>query len=272
LGALELNGVEYHYPESAPALSGVSFIIRPGEKVALVGPNGAGKSTLLHILSGLLLPSAGEVEVGGIRLSKKNAAQVRGQVGFLFQDPDDQIFMPSVWEDVAFGPINMRLQEDEVRRRVAKAMVDCGISGFSERVPHRLSLGEKKRVAMAGLLAMDPGILLLDEPTANLDPQGRRDLVNVLRSCPQTLVLATHDLGVAFELAQRVIVLKRAVIFDGTFRELVMRDNILREASLELPSFARLMERWRRETGSALDPPLTVEEALRQLLGMQGGR
>jgi cobalt/nickel transport system ATP-binding protein len=269
--ALSLKGVDYRYPESPPALRDVNLRIAPGEKVSLVGPNGAGKSTLLHLMAGLFLPSAGSVEVGGVRLSKKEAPQVRRQVGFLFQDPDDQIFMPSVFEDVAFGPINMKLGEEEVKRRVAKAMADCGISDFSDRVPHRLSLGEKKRVAMAGLLAMSPDILLLDEPTANLDPLGRRDLVRVLQACPQTLLLATHDLTVAFELTQRVIVLKKTVIFDGTFRELVQREDILREANLELPSFSMLMTRWKQETGRSFDPPLTVEEAL-QVLRQHAGR
>jgi cobalt/nickel transport system ATP-binding protein len=270
--SLTLKGVGYSYPESPPALKDVNLSIAPGEKVALVGPNGAGKSTLLHLMSGLFLPGGGEVIVNGIKLTKKDAPQVRRQVGFLFQDPDDQIFMPSVWEDVAFGPINMRLPEEEVRARVAKAMADCGISEFGDRVPHRLSLGEKKRVAMAGILAMDPGILLLDEPTANLDPQGRRDLVRVLQACQQTLVLATHDLTTAFELTQRVIVLKKTVIFDGTFRELLQREDVLREASLELPSFARLMQAWKKETGREFEAPLTVEEALQVLLKQGNGR
>jgi cobalt/nickel transport system ATP-binding protein len=270
LDALTLKEVGFSYPESAPALQGINITISPGEKVALVGPNGAGKSTLLHLMSGLFLPRTGEVLVNGTRLTKKDAVQVRRQVGFLFQDPDDQIFMPSVWEDVAFGPINMRLPEDQVKTRVAKAMADCGISDYGDRIPHRLSLGEKKRVAMAGLLAMDPGILLLDEPTANLDPVGRRDLIRVLTGCPQTLVLATHDLTTAFELTQRVIVLKRSVIFDGSFRELVQREDILREANLELPSFARLMEAWKRGSGNAFEPTLTVEEALQVLLQHTG--
>jgi cobalt/nickel transport system ATP-binding protein len=270
LDALRLRGVSFSYPESPPALQNIDLAITSGEKVALVGPNGAGKSTLLHLMSGLSLPRSGEIVVNGITLSKKDAPQVRRQVGFLFQDPDDQIFMPSVWEDVAFGPINMKLPEEEVRTRVAKAMADCGISEFGDRVPHRLSLGEKKRVAMAGLLAMDPGILLLDEPTANLDPQGRRDLVRVLQACKQTLVLATHDLTTAFELTQRVIVLKKTVIFDGTFRELLRREDVLREASLELPSFARLMQAWKKETGREFEAPLTVEEALQVLLKQTG--
>jgi len=231
-----------------------------------VGPNGAGKSTLLHLMAGLAYPTKGKVVVDGIELSKKTAVEVRRKVGFLFQDPDDQIFMPTVWEDVAFGPINMGMEEGEVRDRVASAMNLAGIAEFGDRVPHRLSIGEKKRVAIAGLLAMAPPTLLLDEPTANLDPQGRRDLVNILRSLPQGYLLATHDLDVAFELTQRVIVLKKKVIFDGDFRELVQNKEVLREANLELPSFARLMMMYREGTGGGFSPPLTVEEAYQELM------
>jgi cobalt/nickel transport system ATP-binding protein len=217
-------------------------------------------------MAGLYFPNKGKVEVQGTPLTKKDARLVRQKVGFLFQDPDDQIFMPSVWEDVAFGPINMGLDEAEVRDRVDKAMVLAGIPDFKDRVPHRLSIGEKKRVAIAGLLAMSPPMLLLDEPTANLDPQGRRDLVNILESLDQGFVLATHDLSVAFELTDRVIVLKKKVIFDGDFRALVDDQAVLKEANLELPSFSRLMTKWREATKRNFPPPLTVEEALEELL------
>ncbi|QLH74296.1 MAG: ABC transporter ATP-binding protein [Methanomassiliicoccales archaeon] len=266
MDAVRLQNVWYRYPESPYALEDISFTLREGERVALVGPNGAGKSTLLHLMAGLYLPSKGTVEIGGTKLTKHDAVKARRKVGFLFQDPDDQIFMPTVWEDVAFGPINMGLAEEEVKDRVARAMEQAGISGFSDRVPHRLSIGEKKRVAIAGVLAMSPPILLLDEPTANLDPQGRRDLVNILHSIPQGFVLATHDLGVAFELTERVVVLKKKVIYDGDFRGLVENDEVLREANLELPSFSRLMMRWRDATKKNFRPPMTVEESLELLL------
>ncbi len=182
MDVMKLENVWYRYPERPYALEDISLAIANGERVSLVGPNGAGKSTLLHLMAGLYFPNKGKVEVQGTPLTKKDARLVRQKVGFLFQDPDDQIFMPSVWEDVAFGPINMGLEEAEVRDRVDKAMVLAGIPDFKDRVPHRLSIGEKKRVAIAGLLAMSPPMLLLDEPTANLDPQGRRDLVNILES------------------------------------------------------------------------------------------
>jgi cobalt/nickel transport system ATP-binding protein len=266
MDVMKLQNVSYRYPESPFALEDISLAIAKGERVSLVGPNGAGKSTLLHLMAGLYYPTKGKLEVEGTLLTKKDARSVRQKVGFLFQDPDDQIFMPTVWEDVAFGPINMGMTEADVKDRVEKAMVLAGIPDFKDRVPHRLSIGEKKRVAIAGLLAMSPPMLLLDEPTANLDPQGRRDLVNILESLEQGFVLATHDLSVAFELTDRVIVLKKKVIFDGNFRALVDDQAVLKEANLELPSFSRLMTKWRDATKRSFAPPLTVDEALEELL------
>ncbi|MDD1770767.1 MAG: energy-coupling factor ABC transporter ATP-binding protein [Methanomassiliicoccales archaeon] len=254
------------------ALKDVSFEIRAGERVALVGPNGAGKSTLLHILAALSLPSSGDCEIGGTRLDKRTAPAARRHVGLLFQDPDDQIFMPTVREDIAFGPSNYGLGEEETRHRVDEAMRATSVQDHADRVPHHLSIGEKKRVAIAGLLAMSPEILLLDEPTANLDPQGRRELMNVLRASEATMIIATHDLGVAFELADRVIVLKGGVLFDGDLRPLMRRRDIIAEARLELPSFAKLMESWSERTGANVPPPLTVEEALEVLAPRQSDR
>lgn len=259
---MKLENVMYRYPEADIAIENIDLVIEKGERVALVGPNGAGKSTLLHIMAGLFVPSSGRAWINEVELTKRSASAARKGVGLLFQDPDDQIFMPTVYEDVTFGPINMGLKEDEVDQRARKAMDLAGVGGYGDRVPHRLSTGEKKRVAIAGLLAMSPPTLLLDEPTANLDPQGRRDLVKVLDSLDQTIVLATHDLSVAFELTDRVIVLKRNKIFDGDFRKLIHDQNVLKEASLELPSFSRLMSKWGEKTGTGFEPPLTVDEAL----------
>jgi len=262
---LKLVDVYYTYDDGRNALEDLSFSIRRGERVALVGPNGAGKSTLLYILAGLFIPTKGTAEIMGVRLTKKDAALARKNVGLLFQDPDDQIFMPTVSEDVAFGPINMGFDESEVNRRVDEALRMTGMGAYRERVPHHLSLGEKKRVAMAGLLAMSPGVLLLDEPTANLDPQGRRDLINVLQERKETIVIATHDLSVAFHLTDRVIVLKTKLQYDGTYSGLVQNEEVLQDARLELPSFSRLMQMWARETGKEFPPPLTVNEALNVL-------
>jgi len=254
--------VSYAYPDGIRALEEVDLAIGSGERVALVGPNGAGKSTLLHILAGLYLPTSGKVEIMGKELTKKSAEEVRRPVGFLFQDPDDQIFMPRVWDDVAFGPINMKLDPAEVRVRVEEALGLAGIDAYADRVPHHLSFGEKKRVAIAGVLAMKPKILLLDEPTANLDPQGRRDLVKILDSLNNTILLATHDLSVAFELTDRVIVLKKSIVFDGDFSSLIEDRSVLSQANLDLPSLPRLMAAWRERKGRSFSLPLTVDDAL----------
>ena len=196
-------------------------------------------------MAGLFIPGGGNAFIGGVELTKRSAQEARKNVGLLFQDPDDQIFMPTVFEDVTFGPLNMGLPANEIEERAKKAMRQAGGGGIrGPGVPHRLSTGEKKRVAIAGLLAMSPPTLLLDEPTANLDPQGKRDLVNVLDSLDQTIVLATHDLSVAFELTDRVIVLKKKLLFDGDFRTLIRDKKMLADARLELPSFSRLMEAW----------------------------
>jgi cobalt/nickel transport system ATP-binding protein len=265
LDAIKLTGVSYVYADGIKALDNVNLTIKEGERVALVGPNGAGKSTLLHIIDALYLPTSGEVEIMGTVVNKKTAREAIKRMGLLFQDPDDQIFMPRVWDDVAFGPINMGLPEEEVRKRVEEGMALAGVSSLHERVPHHLSFGEKKRVAFAGLLAMRPDILLLDEPTANLDPQGRRDLMTVLDSQGKTMVIATHDLSSAFELADRVVVLKRSKLYDGGFRQLISSPSILTEANLELPAMVRLMLEWRVRTSAGYDIPLTVNEALQVL-------
>jgi cobalt/nickel transport system ATP-binding protein len=266
MDSIRLRGVGYHYEDGTRALENVNLSIEPGERLSLVGPNGAGKSTLLHVLDSLFLPSEGELEVAGIRVTKKTAPQATLKAGLLFQDPDDQIFMPRVWDDVAFGPMNMGLGEEEIRQRVERSLALAGVSAYADRVPHHLSFGEKKRVAIAGLLAMGPEIYLLDEPTANLDPVGRRALVNVLQSLDKSLVLATHDLSVAFELTKRVVVLKRTVLYDGDFRGLMARPDILAEANLELPSLIRLLEAWGQRTGRRFLMPLTVEEAIELLV------
>lgn len=248
------------------ALHDVTLSVSSGERVALVGPNGAGKSTLLHIMSSLYSPTSGTVRIDGEEVTKRTLEKTRFKVGFLFQDPDDQVFMPRVVDDVSFGPVNMKLAPEEIALRTREAIEAAGIAGYEDRAPHHLSFGEKKRVAIAGILAMRSPILLLDEPTANLDPQGRRDLVNVLMPLrDKTMVIATHDLSVALELTDRVIVLKRTVLYDGTFRGLVERPDILTEARLELPSVPRLMERWMERSGRTGPLPLTIDEALTML-------
>lgn len=232
---IDVKDLHFSYPDGQPALRGVDMFISPGEKVALVGPNGAGKSTLLLHLNGLLR-GKGDVLVCGQQVSDENLGAVRAQVGLVFQDPDDQLFSPTVFDDVSFGPLYMGLAEEEVERRVAFSLGAVGMQGAERRVPHHLSGGEKKRVAIATVLAMDPEILVLDEPTAGLDPRTRRGLINLLRELPQTMLVSTHDMGlVAESFARTVVIDEGRVVADGQTNE-ILADNALLEAhGLEAP-------------------------------------
>jgi cobalt/nickel transport system ATP-binding protein len=234
--ALELNEIGYSYPDGRVALSGINLNIAAGERLIIVGPNGAGKSTLLMTLNGLFKPS-GSLTVAGLPLHKKNLPEIRRLVGLVFQDPDDQLFMPTVFEDVAFGPINMGLNEHEVVHAVEYALALVGMQDFAERLSHHLSFGEKKLVSMASVLAMDPKILVMDEPTANLDPRAKRHLVAILKELPQTLVVSTHDMNVAYELADRVaVVYKSRLVALGPAGEILTDEPSLLEYGLELPT------------------------------------
>ncbi|MYE46004.1 MAG: ABC transporter ATP-binding protein [Chloroflexi bacterium] len=203
---LALRGVRYVYPDGTPGLEGVDLEIAAGERVALLGPNGAGKSTLLLQLNGLLR-GEGEIEVRGRRLGDSSLAAIRAQVGLLFSNPDDQLFSPTVLDDVAYGPLHQGLDGDEVLLRARAALAQVGMSGYESRTPHRLSLGEKKRIAIATVLSMRPAILALDEPAIALAPAARLGLIELLRRLPQTQLIATHDLGLARELTTRAVVL-----------------------------------------------------------------
>lgn len=228
--------MSYEYGDGQKALEDVSFAVGEGERVAILGPNGAGKSTLLTVLAGLIRATGGHAIVNGIHLdSKRKPGYVQG-VGILFQDPDDQIFMPTVEEDVAFGPINLGLEREIVELRVEKALHLTGLEDFRERVPHHLSFGEKKRVALAGVLAMEPDVLLLDEPTANLDPKGRRELIEFLHRLKCTILVATHDLLSAVEMTDRTIVLDGSVIWKGGYPELFGNETVMKRSCLEIPT------------------------------------
>lgn len=214
--------VHYKYSNGYEALRGVSFKITHGEKVALLGLNGAGKSTILLHTNGLLLPSSGEVNIGGIPVSKKTVNSVRRTVGMLFQNPDDQLFMPTVEEDVAFGPLNMGLEQEEVERRVMLALERAGVSGLGKRAPFRLSGGQKKSVALATILSMEPAILVMDEPTSELDMVARRRVADVIASFDHTCLIATHDLDLARELCPRSILVEDGkIIGDGATEDVI---------------------------------------------------
>lgn len=234
--ALDLKDIGYSYPDGRIALSGINLTVAPGERLVVVGPNGAGKSTLLMTLNGLFKPT-GSLVVAGLLLIKGNLPEIRRLVGLVFQDPDDQLFMPTVFEDVAFGPINMGLDEHEVVHAVEYALAMVGMEAFGERLSHHLSFGEKKLISMASVLAMDPKILVMDEPSANLDPRAKRHLVAILKELPQTLIVSTHDMNVAYELADRVAVIyKSKLVALGPADRILTDEPSLLEYGLELPT------------------------------------
>ncbi|MBD3173539.1 MAG: ATP-binding cassette domain-containing protein [Armatimonadia bacterium] len=233
LPVLEVESLEYKYPTGVSALGGVSLAIEPGERVALLGPNGAGKSTLILHLNGILLCQQGEVRVDGDRVEKRNLAEVRRKVGLVFPNPDDQLFMATVAEDVAFGPRNMGLDEDEVDRRVGRALEAVGLPGFEERMPYHLSTGEKKRASIATVLVMEPDVMVLDEPAAGLDPRGRKGLIELLKGLPCALLVATHDLAMAREVCSRVLILDGGKLAaDGPVDDVLADTELLLEHGL----------------------------------------
>jgi cobalt/nickel transport system ATP-binding protein len=233
--AISLNRLRFAYPDGTLALKNISLSLRKGEKVALVGPNGAGKSTLMLHLNGIL-QGEGELKIGRLPLNKQNLPVIRALVGLVFQNPDDQLFSPTVFEDVAFGPLHMGLPEAEVRARVDEALAQVDMSGFGDRLSHHLSAGQKKRIAIATVLSMRPQILVLDEPSAGLDPRARRGLINLLRDMPQTMLVATHDLRLVSELFSRTVIMdKGEIVADGATALLLQNKKLLEKHGLEKP-------------------------------------
>jgi cobalt/nickel transport system ATP-binding protein len=217
---IEIENLSYNYPDGHEALRDISLTVSAGETVAFIGPNGAGKSTLLLHLNGILRNGNGTVGIFGLPLEEKHLKEIRRRVGLVFQNPDDQLFSPAVFDDVAFGPMSMGCVEEEVRRRVRQALRQVGMGDHERRSPHHLSLGEKKRIAIATVLSMSPEVLVIDEPTSSLDPRGRWELIELLRELPQTKVIATHDLEMVQALCQRAVLLAggRVIADDLTHR------------------------------------------------------
>ncbi len=233
---VEVKDLEYDYPDGTSAVRGMSFCIHHGESVAIVGANGAGKSTLLRHLNGYLTPDRGLVRIGDFPLTKSTLQDVRRTVGMVFQDPDDQLFMPTVFDDVAFGPLNLGLSDQQVEKRVMHALAQVEAEHLRNRPPYKLSGGEKRAVAIASVLSMSPDILVMDEPTTGLDPRARRRLINLLRSFHHTKIIATHDLDLVLDLCERTIVIHNGqVTADGPTLEIFHNDALLEESHLEKP-------------------------------------
>jgi cobalt/nickel transport system ATP-binding protein len=263
---LEIENLGFSYQDGTVALENVSLSLERGEKIAIVGPNGAGKSTLLHLIAGFRMPFTGKVLIDSQTLTESNADDLRKKIGLLFQDPDDQIFMPTVEEDVAFGPRNLRLED--IEGRVSKGLRSAGVETLAKRKPHRLSYGMKKRVAIAGIMAMDPNILLLDEPTSGLDPRARSGLIKLLKGMDRSMIIATHDLEAVAEIVDRAIVLNVGILMEGTMRDLVMSKDVLEQAGLEIPPVSRLFSVL-DSMGYSVDAlPVSMDQAVAQLSKM----
>jgi cobalt/nickel transport system ATP-binding protein len=232
---LQVNDLHFSYPDGHAALHGINLSLCQGDKVALVGPNGAGKSTLMLHLNGILTGKGG-LTVAGLPVNEKNLPQIRAAVGLVFQNPDDQLFSPTVFEDVAFGPLHMGLPEAEVRSRVMEALEAVRMAAYADRLSHHLSVGEKKRIAIATVLSMRPQLLVLDEPSAGLDPRARRTLIHLLRDLPMTMLVSSHDLAMVKELFPRIIIMDNGeIVADGLTADLLEDQALLEAHGLEKP-------------------------------------
>jgi cobalt/nickel transport system ATP-binding protein len=261
MNLIETTDLTYTYQDGTKALQNINLSIKKNDRIAILGPNGAGKSTLLKIISGLLFPFEGSVTILGNALKKKNVKNIYGKLGLLFQDPDDQIFMPNVWDDVAFGPINIDLDEKEIKKRVRYALNHTELTGFEKRVPHHLSFGEKKRVAIAGIIAMKPQILLLDEPTANLDSKTREEFMGVINTLKTTVIIATHDVNSAIRMADKAFVINTNQLAYGPIKDIFSNETLLKKAHLEPPTIMKLFIELNKQ-GYNYRIPSTIDEAI----------
>jgi cobalt/nickel transport system ATP-binding protein len=249
--AVHASGLRYAYPNGVVGLDGVDLHVAHGERVAILGPNGAGKTTLMLHLNALL-KGTGDLEVAGLNVARDDIRDLRTRVGLVFQDPDDQLFMPTVREDVAFGPLNLGCSRIEAADRIAEALAAVRMSEFGDRAPHQLSLGQRRRVAIATVLAMRPSLLVLDEPSANLDPRTRRELIELLDEVERTMLVVTHDLPLAARLCERAVILSEGrIAADGPCREILADAALLSAHDLELPEGYDLARVGRRSISAA---------------------
>ncbi len=269
---INVNDVRYFYPDGFLALDSVNVSISKGEKVAILGSNGAGKSTLLMLINGLFKPSKGSIEVLGMPINNENLHKIRSRVGFVFQDSDDQLFCPTLWDDITFGLLNMGLCNDEVIKRAKDALKIVGLEGYEKKAPHHLSIGEKKKATIAIVLAMDPDVLILDEPTANLDPKSREELIkliNILHNKRDiTLVIASHDVDFIPMVTERGYILaKGKILAEGYLEDLFSNFKVIDEAKLEPPTITRLFKLLNRLIGKdVVQPlPLTIDKAIYEI-------
>lgn len=270
MNIIETRNLTHIYRGKIKALDSINFAAKPGERIAIIGANGAGKSTLFKHFNGILKPTTGEVLIKGEPVSNKNILDVRRTVGLVFQDPDDQIFAPTVKQDVAFGPMNLGLSPEEIEKRVQESLETVRLTGFEERAPHHLSTGEKKKVAIAGILAMQPEVLVLDEPTAGLDPGGAMRLIRLInwmnRYLGITTIIATHEVDIVPLLADRVCIMSMGkIIGEGTPLEIFSSPEMIKKTHLRLPIVAQLMEMLQEE-GVPVNVRFTLEEARDELL------
>jgi len=233
---VEFKNVSFRYPDGTEALKGIHFRITHGESVGVIGANGAGKSTLLQHMNGCLMPTSGSVTIGDLLLTRKTRREIRRKVGIVFENPDDQLFMPTVFDDIAFGPLNLGMDETHVRERVHEALSMVHGLDLRDKPPHHLSAGQKRAVAIAAVMAMEPDILAMDEPAANLDPRSRRLLITLLKTFSHSKIIASHDLDLILDVCERCIVIKDGkVVADGRSAEILTNRWLLEENNLELP-------------------------------------
>lgn len=266
---VSIRDLNYSYPDGTVALEDINITIEEGEKIAIIGQNGAGKTTLFLHLNGIIKSCDNNVVIFGKDIGQMKSKERIEKVGVVFQDPDDQLFMPTIFDDVAFGPINMGLDEDEVKRRVRSALATVGLTGFEDRVPHHLSYGQKKRAALAAVLSMEPRILVLDEPTANLDPMNRASLIELINDLNRdkgiTTIVAMHDVNAVSQLADRIYVLNKRMVADGPPTEIFMDFDLLRENNLDAPDVFKLFNVLSCFGFNCESLPLSIDEAVEVL-------